>query len=121
MYELLIGLNPNYPEYRDGIFDTAGLVTLLVAIALCALFYVALGRWRGVWYTTTHWFITVALCALVGFGIAYGMATAALNVADAYVVRFALINGIYLALFFVVFSFLFKNFSIYAKRTPFGL
>jgi len=118
LYEIVIGGNPDYPEYRDGIFASVGLLTLIIAVAICLFFYVALGRWKGVWFTRFHWAITIVICAAVGFGLAFSLAQSAIGVSDGYLIRFALINAAFSALYFIVFSFLFKNFSIFSKRTP---
>ena len=121
IYEALIGPNSDYSEYRESIFSSVGILSFAFMIVICFLFYVALGRWKGIWYTRTHWFITVFLCAAIGFGLAYFMARDVLGVmdVDGYLLRFASFNALYCALYFIIFSFLFKRFSIFAKRTPF--
>lgn len=45
LYEVFIGENPDYPEYREGIFSSVGLLTFLLAAVAAAIFYVAIGRW----------------------------------------------------------------------------
>lgn len=119
IYELVCGKNSEGSEYRDSIFDSVGLLSFIIAVVICLLFYVALGRWRGIWYTKVHWAITIFICALIGFGIAYGLANNELKTVDGYLIRFALFNALYSAIYFIAFSFLFKNFSIFSKRTPF--
>jgi len=119
LYELFIGENEDYPEFREGIFDSVGLITFIIAIVICFLFYVALGRWKAIWYTTIHWIITIVLVAGIGFGFAFSQAKGQLGEADSYLIRFAIFNAIYASIYFILFSFLFKNFSIFSKRTPF--
>jgi glucan phosphoethanolaminetransferase (alkaline phosphatase superfamily) len=119
MYEVFIGANPDYPEYREGIFNAVGLMTLVVAIGMCLLFFVLLGRWKNIWYTRTHWTITLLLTAVIGFAFAYSQGKSQLSVADSYLIRFAAFNALYGAVYFAAFSLLFKNFSIYSKRIPF--
>lgn len=119
IYELVCSENPDFPEYREGIFNSVGLITLLTAVVICLLFYVALGRWKGVWYTGVHWAITIFICAAIGFGLAYSLAKGELGAVDGYLIRFALFNAVFSAVYFIAFSFLFKNFSIFSKRTPF--
>ena len=117
-YELIIGENSDFPEYRDVIFDSVGLITLIIAIVICLLFYVALGRWKEIWYTNLHWVITIVLVAAIGFGFAFTQAKGQLGDVDGYLVRFAIFNGLYASIYFIAFSFFFKNFSIFSKRTP---
>jgi uncharacterized membrane protein len=118
LYEMLIGVNPDYPEYREQIFSSVGLLSFVVAIVVCLIFYVVLGRWRMIWFNNVHWGATIFFCAVIGFLLAYLSAKSALGVFDSYLGRFALFNALYTALYFIIFSFLFKNFSIFSKRTP---
>lgn len=119
LYELVVGDNSDYPEYRDQIFDSVGTLTLFMSAVVALLFYVVLGRWKMIWYNNVHWGITIFLCSAVGFGISFFLAREELGLIDNYLIRFALFNGVYAALFFVLASFLFKNFSIFSKHTPF--
>lgn len=119
IYELTCGKNQSVSDYREKIYGSVGLLTLIIAIIIALLFYLALGRLRHIWYTRTHWVITVILAAVTGFGLAYGIAKGIIGSVDGYLVQFALINAALLAVYFILFSFLFKPFSIYSKRTPF--
>lgn len=119
LYEAFIGENQEYTEYRDHLFSYIGLFTLLMAAAYCFVFYIMLGRWRGVWYTRVHWAITILLCAITAYIMAYVITKNELGVSDDYVVRFALFNALFAAVCFVLLSFGGKMFSIYSKRTPF--
>ncbi|MCA0447291.1 MAG: hypothetical protein LCH54_13790 [Bacteroidetes bacterium] len=118
IYEIIIGENSDFPEYREGIFDSVGLITLIISVAICLLFYVGLGRWKALWYTMIHWVITILIVASIGFGFAFSQAKGELGDVDSYLIRFAIFNAMYAALYFIAFSFLFKNFSIFSKRTP---
>jgi hypothetical protein len=119
LYEGICGKNQNIPDYRERIFGSVGLLTLLIAIAIGLLFYVALGRWKNFWYTRTHWFITIVICAVIGFGLAYGIAKSIIGSADGYLTVFALVNAFVIVVYFFVVSLLLKSFSIYSRRTPF--
>lgn len=119
LYEVFIGENPDYPEYREGIFSSVGLLTFLLAAVTAAIFYVALGRWKPVFEKTSHWFITLALTALIGFLLAYTQASGTLGATDSYTTRFAFFNALYAVVYFFLFSILFKRFSIFARHTPF--
>ena len=118
LYELVCGENLDNPAYRDTIFNSVGLLTIVVAVVICLVFYVVLGRWKSIWHTRSDWAITAAICAAIGFGLAYSVAKEELGEADSYVTIFAAFNAIFAAIYFIAFSFLFKNFSIFAKRTP---
>jgi len=117
-YELIIGENSDFPEYREGIFDSVGLITFIIAIVICILFYIVLGRWKAIWYTTMHWALTIVLVTTIGFGFAFMQVKGLLGAVDSYLVRFAIFNAVFAAIYFIAFSFFFKNFSIFSKRTP---
>jgi len=119
LYELVCGTNPDSPEYGEGIFESVGLLTLLTTLIISLIFYVGVGRWQNIWYTKIHWLVTSLFCAAFGFGLAYSLAKHDLGSVDSYLMRFAFFNSFYAAVFFFLFSLLFKNFSIYSKRTPF--
>lgn len=119
LYELFLGENNEFPEYREEIFDSIGFFTFLFCGALALVFYLVMGRWRMVWYNTTHWTLTLLVCVLFGFVLAYFFTRNEIGLVDGYLVRFSLFNSLYAALFFILFSLLLKGFSIYSKRTPF--
>ena len=118
LYEFIIGENTDFPEYREGIFDSVGFFTFLIAVVICLLFYVALGRWKAIWYTLLHWALTIIIVAAIGFGFAFSQSKGQIGTVDSYLVRFAIFNAIYAAVYFIAFSFIFKNFSVFSKRTP---
>lgn len=120
LYELIIGINGDFPEYRENIFPLTGLITFILSLVICLFFYVVLGRWKNIWHKLIHWVITIVLVAIIGFGFAYSQATGILQISpDSYLFGFAAINALYSALYFIAASFIFKNFSIFSKRTPF--
>lgn len=118
MYELFVGPNPDYPEYRSGIFSSVGLVTLIVSIVLCGIFYY-LGYIKPIFHKPVHWIITLILAIVTAFLFAYLQTRGTLTVTDSYTFRFAIFNALYAALYFFLCSILFKRFSIFAKHTPF--
>ncbi len=118
LYEALIGPSTDYTDFEDHLFNDVGLLTLVVSAIICFVFYILLGRWKSVWYTRTHWALTILLCGLIGFCLAYFISRNALGIVDGYVIRFALFNALIAAIYFVILSFLFKPFSIFSKRTP---
>lgn len=119
LYEVVCGVNPDSPEYGEGIFESVGLLTVILTLLIALIFYVGLGRWQNIWHTKAHWTITIILSGITGSGLAYSLAKADVGSVDGYLMRFALFNFVCAALFFFLFSLLFKNFSIYSKRTPF--
>lgn len=118
IYEFLCGKNQGISDYRTHIYSSVGLLTLIIAVITALLFYVVLGRWRMVWYTRTHWVITMVLAAMIGFCVAYSVAKGSIGSVDSYLILFASLNAILLAVYFIAFSLLLKKFSIYSKRTP---
>jgi uncharacterized membrane protein YcgQ (UPF0703/DUF1980 family) len=119
IYELVCGVNADYPEYREQLFRSVGLLTIVTAFIICFLFYIFLGRWKMIWFNNIHWTITILFSAVAGFLLAFLAAKSSLQVVDGYLIRFAFANGIFGALVFIVFSFLLKSFSVFSKRTPF--
>ncbi len=119
LYEAFIGENPDYPEYREGIFSSVGLLTFLLAAVTAAIFYVGLGRWRPVFEKTSHWIIALVLTALIAFLLALTQSRGTLGATDSYTMRFALFNALYAVVYFFLFSILFKRFSVFARHTPF--
>jgi hypothetical protein len=119
IYELICGANADYPEYREQLFRSIGLLTIVMTFVICFLFYVVLGRWKLVWFNNIHWAVTILFSAVACFLLAFLAAKGTLQVVDGYLVRFALANAVFGAVVFIAFSFLLKNFSVFSKRTPF--
>lgn len=118
LYETFIGANGDYPEYRESIFSSVGLITIVIGLVLALIFYVALGRWRPVWDKRGHWVLTLVLGAILGFTFAYTQTIGTIGASDSYTTRFAIFNALFAALYFVIFSLLLKRFSIFARHTP---
>jgi drug/metabolite transporter (DMT)-like permease len=119
LYQLVIGENSNYPEYEESIFNPVGLYTLVLVIIVCLLFFVVLGRWKPIWHKLVHWVITMAVVALSCFALAFFYAKSTIGSSDGYLVGFAGFNAIMAAVYYVIFSFVLKPLSIFAKKTPF--
>jgi hypothetical protein len=119
IYELLCGQN-NDPTYATNIYPSVGLFTLIFALVFVLVFYIALGRWKNIWYTRIHWTITIILFAALsfGFGLIQAKGETGADSFDSFMVKFGLINALYAVIYFVLLSFLLKRFSIYSKRTP---
>ncbi len=119
LYEMFIGENPDYPEYREKIFSSVGLLTLIIALVICLIFYAGLGRWKPLFHKLSHWVVTLIIVAVIGYVFAYVQSKNELGVTDSYVTRFSIFNSLFAAVYFIVFSLLLKRISIFAKRTPF--
>jgi len=117
-YEALIGANPLNPEYREGVFSSVGIITVLISLIICLVFYIALGRWKPVFHKTAHWVITLSINAMIGFCLAYVLTNKEIGAIDGYALRFAFVNTFYAALYFIILSIVFRRFSIFAKHTP---
>ncbi len=119
VYEVLIGANPLNPEYRDNVFASVGLISIIASLVISLIFYIALGRWKPLFYKAVHWIITLSATGFTGFCIAHVLTSKEIGGTDSYAFRFALINAFYTALYFCIFSLLLKRFSIFARHTPF--
>lgn len=119
LYELVCKPNQNYPEYRDSIFSSVGLLTLIISIVISIIFYIGLGRWKPIWYTLVHWIITLVLVTGIGFGLALLQTKSIIQLIDSYTIQFAIFNSIFSAIYFIVLSLFLKKASIFAKKTPF--
>ncbi|TAE27338.1 MAG: hypothetical protein EAZ91_16375 [Cytophagales bacterium] len=119
LYELWLGQNDD-PIYAESVFNPVGLLTLIAAFVLAALFYLGLGRWKAVFYKVGPWVITLIVAAIFGFiyALTYALDATGADESDSYMQGFAGVNAFYAVLYFTAFSFLLKRFSIYARRTP---
>jgi len=119
LYELLCGKNDD-PTYATGIFPTVGLYTLIFAIVFALIFYLALGRWKNIWYTRIHWVITLILVGIVSgvFGLFQAKSAVGADSFDSFMIKFSIINAVVAIVYFIILSFLLKPFSIFSKRTP---
>jgi hypothetical protein len=112
LYELITGSNQNVPDYVSDIYDTVGLITLIIVIIVAAIFYIGIGRWKPIFIKTGHWIFTLIVLMIASFSIAFGTAKDVIGEVDSYMYRFSLV-------LFLILSFIFKSLSIFAKRTPF--
>jgi len=119
LYQLLCGTNDD-PVYASDVYPNVGLFTLILAIAFALIFYLLLGRWKPVWYKTSHWIITTIMLLIIGFFLALSQSKSATGEdADSFMYKFAIINAIIIFVYFFIFSILLKRASIFARRTPF--
>lgn len=118
LYEV-IGKNPD-PAYVSDVYPSLGLFTLLLSVIFALIFYLLLGRWKPIWDKTSHWLITLFVLALLSACFAISSSKSATKgEADSFMYSLALINAVYSAIYFTIFSLLLKKGSIFAKRTPF--
>lgn len=120
LYELITGQNVD-PIYGTDVYPSVGLFSLILSVLFVVIFYLLLGRWKPVWHKTAHWLITLVLLILVlaFFALTQAKAATQLEAFDAFMYKFAFANVIYGFFYYCLLSFLFKRFSIFAKRTPF--
>jgi len=119
LYELLCGQNPD-PIFATDIYPFVGLFTLIFALVFAVVFYIILGRSRPVWDKTVHWVVTMVILLIIAFGFAYNNAqTVTEEDENSFFYKFAMVNTLYAFIYYVIFSLIFKRFSIFAKRTPF--
>lgn len=139
LYEALLGpaAPPSLiPVYQGSIFPGVGLSTLFgVSFGLALLFYLVLNRLlTTAFYKTSHWLVMLLLVALASAGLAWSQARSVVMEAmnadgtvlagveqaayNRYVLGFLVVNALYGALFFVLWSFALKAFSTNARTTP---
>ena len=119
LYEVLTGTNAD-PVYGTDVYPIVGLFTLIFSLIFALVFYLALGRWKPVWDKLVHWIITLILLVAIAVIFALSQAKGATGEdVDAFMVKFSLVNALYATIYFIIFSFLLKKASIFAKRTPF--
>jgi glucan phosphoethanolaminetransferase (alkaline phosphatase superfamily) len=121
LYELIIGENADFPEYREGIFDSVGLITFIFAIVICLLFFVVIGRLKSLLDRMWHWVVTLVIVAVIAFALAFTQAKGQLGDVDSYLIRFSIFNAIYSVVYFFIFSLLFQRASVYARHLPFKI
>lgn len=119
LYELLCRQNPD-PIYATDIYPYVGIFTLLFALVFAIVFYIVLGRSKPIWDKTVHWMITLIILLIIAFSFAYNHAQKVTDESsDPFFFTFAMVNTLYAFIYYVLFSLVFKRFSIFAKRTPF--
>jgi len=120
LYELLCGKNVD-PTYATDVYPFVGMFTLLTVLLFVALFYVALGRWKPVWYNLKHWFVTLIILLVFGFFLAFTKSKEVTgeDTHTSFMWKLAFVNVLFTFIYFLVFSLLFKKISIFAKHTPF--
>jgi hypothetical protein len=126
LYEFTLGNGFQYlNEFEDfNVYNTVGLVTLLVALGLCAIYYLAVNRMTDKYDQVLHWAIVLGVVVVFSGIFAYWQARHNLmeNIgADDYSVPilFWVMNMIYALLYFVIGSVAFKKLSKYATKIPF--
>lgn len=123
LYEVIGSPQPSseVPVYREVIFPNIGLLNLGVTLALLVLFYLVINRWMRVatFSRPGHWGILLGVNALIAFIIVIAQANGQNVVSHSYIYWLALLNAIYAALFFFLFSLIFRKLSVNASTTPF--
>lgn len=137
LYEALLGPAAPaslIPIYQQSIFPGVGLGTLFgVALGAALLFYLLLNRVLNTsFYQTGHWFVMLLLTAIASAVLAWSQARSLVyesldgevleglekSAYDRYVLGFVVVTALFGALFFVLWSFVLKNFSTNARTTP---
>lgn len=119
IYELLAGKNDD-PVFANDVYPSVGLFTLLFAFIIALIFYLALGRWKPIWDKLIHWIITLILLVSIAIFFALTQSKGATGEDyNAFMYKFSLVNALVASFYFIIFSFLLKKASIFAKRTPF--
>lgn len=125
LYSYTVGNDYTYiNEFRESVFTNIGVVTLIVSLVLCLLYYPVINRITDKMDQFVHWVIFLVLAGV--FGGVYALVTA-----NNYIVGILgdtepqvpvllwVMNGVYALLYFFVFSILLKKSSKFATKTPF--
>lgn len=116
LYELF--WSPANPAYRSDIFPMVGVTSTITVLLLALIFYLGLGRWQAGWHHDKHW--TITLVILIVFNAIILLSTTIGSEVDfsPFDLYLLLINSIYIVVFWMIFSAIFKQFSVLAKKTP---
>lgn len=107
---------------EEGLCQEVSLYTLIAALSISFIFYVVIGRLTTSFQTTLHWVSFSLLSGLVGFLIAFSQVKSRIYMdveVEDFGYLFSLSNVIWPILYFIISSFVFKYFSLYARRTPY--
>lgn len=129
LYTVLIGWfydrkTPFYGLYKAEIFNSVGLNTLLLALALVVVFYYVFNHavpaltHQGL-YRPRHWLLVLLLAAGLGALLAWRGALAQEAAPDSYMRYFIIANTLVASIWFVLLSLALKWGSNHARRTPF--
>ncbi len=109
--------------YDLGLYGTIGIVTILVALAVMAIFYFAINSSRfNKWY---HWLLFMGITFTIVFLFTYlhpkGIALdeGYDEIGDNLFLMFGLINGLVASVYYFALSALFKRWSTNCSTTPF--
>ncbi|RAK64004.1 hypothetical protein [Hymenobacter edaphi] len=123
LYEVIGSPQPSseVPVYREVIFPNIGLLNLGITLVLLVLFYLVINRWMRVatFSRPSHWAIMLVLNVIIAFVIVLAQVNGQNVVSHSYVYWLALLNALYAALFFFLFSLIFRKLSVNASTTPF--
>lgn len=106
---------------EENLCGYVSVLTLIFSIITCFVFYIIIGRITTSFQKIGHWIFFALISGVIGFVIAY------LNVkgnlypgipVENFGLMFSMSNIIWPIIYFILFSFLFKHFSLYARRTP---
>ncbi|WP_026463605.1 hypothetical protein [Adhaeribacter aquaticus] len=124
IYELFLS-SPQPPQTRpifwNEIFPTVGLVNIALSLLFMAIFYYLINHILPIAFfkKAGHWAIFLFLNAALNFWFALQYCDGKEVEQNSYVWSFCTVNAIYAAIFYILFSFLFRRWSRGASTTPF--
>jgi hypothetical protein len=125
LYSYTLGQSFNYLEqFSSDVFLVVGIVSLVVALALCLIYYLIINRMTDKAAQLVHWIVFLVLAILICgvhalvTGTNY-MVDVANDVDTPLPILFWLMNAIYGGVYFFLLSILFKKASKYATKVPF--
>lgn len=129
MFELLYSFTlPQGYAYQEAftndVFPTVGIVSLLFCLVECLGFYILINRFTDKLDQLWHWAIFLMGVVIFGAVFAFVIANNCLVVDNSDLeaqvpVLFYVMNALYCAIYFFVFSILLKRASKFATKIPF--
>lgn len=119
LYQFLHGVQDD--PLWDDVYLTSGLFLFLITIVALIVYYQVLNRYLINWFKTSRWFLLMLINSIVVFIVTAIVSIIILELSffDPAVLSFLVINFIYAAILYALFSLLFCLGSPHAKYTPY--
>ncbi|GAA4295417.1 MULTISPECIES: hypothetical protein [Hymenobacteraceae] len=122
LYELFLGrpMPASFTnDYREVVFPNTGLMLFIITLVMVVLYYYVLNRALSTgFYKPRHWYIFLAINAIIAFIIPISQVSGADIDTHSYTYTFAFVNAVLSLILFFIFSLLLKKGSVQAWTTP---
>ncbi len=116
-YYSLFGAAPSQ-EIEDT-FSIMSLIALFLPLAFSAVYYLVINRATSTFCKLWHWGLFLTIQAVIVAFSGYSLSIKADSAELSYAVTFALANGIFSTILYILSSLFFKRGSTYAPHVPF--